>query len=115
MCVFLPYRLREYIICHELAHLTHFDHSAEFHAPLLALLRRRRHCTPRGAEELPLAGATMMIHRGPHCQSLGGKSLSASSRWKLRANAAINADMAATASDVSLVTSLWVSLSMSIP
>ena len=32
MCVFLPYRLREYIICHELAHLTHFDHSAEFHA-----------------------------------------------------------------------------------
>lgn len=32
MCVFLPYRLREYIICHELAHLTHFDHSASFHA-----------------------------------------------------------------------------------
>lgn len=31
-CVFLPWRLREYIICHELAHLTHFDHSPEFHA-----------------------------------------------------------------------------------
>lgn len=31
MCVFLPWRLREYIICHELAHLTHFDHSRAFH------------------------------------------------------------------------------------
>lgn len=32
MCIYLPLRLREYIICHELAHLTHFDHSASFHA-----------------------------------------------------------------------------------
>lgn len=32
MCVYLPERLREYIVCHELAHLTHFDHSASFHA-----------------------------------------------------------------------------------
>lgn len=32
VCIFLPWRLREYIICHELAHLTHFDHSSEFHA-----------------------------------------------------------------------------------
>ncbi|MDE6544650.1 MAG: M48 family metallopeptidase [Paramuribaculum sp.] len=31
MCIYLPQRLREYIICHELAHLTHFDHSAAFH------------------------------------------------------------------------------------
>lgn len=31
MCMFLPYRLREYIVCHELAHLTHFDHSPTFH------------------------------------------------------------------------------------
>lgn len=30
--VFLPKRLREYIVCHELAHLTHMDHSPEFHA-----------------------------------------------------------------------------------
>lgn len=30
--VFLPPRLREYIICHEMAHLTHMDHSPEFHA-----------------------------------------------------------------------------------
>lgn len=32
MCIFLPQRLRDYIICHELAHLTHFDHSPQFHA-----------------------------------------------------------------------------------
>lgn len=32
MCAFLPARLREYIVCHELAHLTHFDHSPAFHA-----------------------------------------------------------------------------------
>lgn len=30
--VFLPTDLREYIICHELAHLSHFNHSPEFHA-----------------------------------------------------------------------------------
>ncbi len=31
-CIFLPWRLRDYIICHELAHLTHFNHTPEFHA-----------------------------------------------------------------------------------
>lgn len=30
-CVFLPRRLRDYIICHELAHLTEMNHSPRFH------------------------------------------------------------------------------------
>ena len=30
--MFLPEELIRYIICHELAHLTHMNHSAEFHA-----------------------------------------------------------------------------------
>ncbi len=29
--VFLPQHLAAYIVCHELAHLTHFNHSADFH------------------------------------------------------------------------------------
>ena len=29
--LFMPPHLRRYIVCHELAHLTHFDHSASFH------------------------------------------------------------------------------------
>ncbi len=31
LLVFLPAELKEYIICHELAHLSHFDHSPAFH------------------------------------------------------------------------------------
>lgn len=29
--MFMPVELREYIICHELSHLTHLNHSADFH------------------------------------------------------------------------------------
>lgn len=29
--LFMPLHLRRYIVCHELAHLSHFDHSASFH------------------------------------------------------------------------------------
>ncbi len=31
ICMFLPRELREYIICHELAHLTEMNHSPRFH------------------------------------------------------------------------------------
>lgn len=32
VCLFLPQELRDYIYCHELAHLTEMNHSARFHA-----------------------------------------------------------------------------------
>lgn len=32
ICVFLPFELRRYIYCHELAHLSEMNHSDRFHA-----------------------------------------------------------------------------------
>lgn len=39
--VFFPLDLREYVICHELAHLTHFDHSPAFYKLLDSYLGGR--------------------------------------------------------------------------
>ena len=39
--VFFPIELREYVICHELAHLTHFDHSPNFYRLLDSYLGGR--------------------------------------------------------------------------
>ncbi|MDE6396047.1 MAG: M48 family metallopeptidase [Muribaculaceae bacterium] len=39
--VFFPIELREYVICHELAHLTHFDHSPNFYKLLDSYLGGR--------------------------------------------------------------------------
>lgn len=39
--VFLPQELRDYIVCHELAHLTHLNHSPAFHELLNSYLGGR--------------------------------------------------------------------------
>lgn len=39
--MYMPAELRTYVICHELAHLTHLDHSAAFHALLDSYLDGR--------------------------------------------------------------------------
>lgn len=41
MLVFLPQELRDYIICHELAHLSEMNHSPRFHALLDSYLDGR--------------------------------------------------------------------------
>lgn len=39
--IFMPYELRELIVCHEIAHLTYHDHSPQFHALLDSYLGGR--------------------------------------------------------------------------
>ncbi|MDE6802014.1 MAG: M48 family metallopeptidase [Muribaculaceae bacterium] len=41
LLVFLPVELKEYVICHELAHLSHFDHGEKFHRTCDAYLGGR--------------------------------------------------------------------------
>ncbi len=45
--MFLPDRVQDYIVVHELAHMVHFDHSAQFHSLVEKILPDRRSLSDR--------------------------------------------------------------------
>lgn len=53
LLLLLPDELREYVICHELAHLTHADHSPAFHRLCDAYLSGRERALHRALKSFP--------------------------------------------------------------